>query len=143
MNLTNGEKYLFDTTVFLDKLHKRPVGERLHFQVRYWNVSAGYSIVTETELWRGIKGLWTEEQHIALLKLYRRYFINVTIARNAGIFYRVMRHDLNMQPTAIPGIGDCLIAATAKFYDLRLVSRNTRHMKLFEHFDVKVDVYKS
>jgi predicted nucleic acid-binding protein len=142
MNLIPGNKYLFDTTVFLDLLREREVGRRLHYQARFLRVFVGYSIVTETELWMGIRGLRSEGQHIEILKPYTRYFVNVTIARDAGRFWEELRNKDNLQGKNLPDVGDCLIAATARFYRLRLVSKNTRHMPKFEKFGVVVDLYE-
>lgn len=143
MKLIPGNKYLFDTTVFIDMLRKRSAGLDLLHQSRYADVFVAYSIISEMELWVGITSHWTEEQHIAVLRPYRRFNINVTIARNAGRFQRELRHTYKVQKGSVPGVGDCLIAATAQFYDLRVVTRNGRDFHLFEHFGVQVDEYIS
>ena len=60
MNLIPGNKYLFDTTVYIDLFHGRETGKRLHYQARFMEISVGYSIITEAELWVGIRGFHTE-----------------------------------------------------------------------------------
>ena len=142
MNLIPGNRYLFDTTVYIDLLHQRQMGKNLHYQARHLRIFAAYSIITEVELWSYIHGFWTEAQHVIILRPYRRYFLNVTIARDGSRFYAQFKYVDNLQGKKLPGINDCLIAATARFYDLRLVSKNTRHMNLFEQFGVKVDAYE-
>lgn len=142
MNLTPGDKYLFDTSVYIDLIRGRIVGKRLHHQARFLSISVGYSIITETELWLGIVGLRTETQHIEVLKPYKRYFNNVTIARDAGRFFREFSHVDKLQGKALPGVPDCLIAATAKFYNLPLVTKNTQHMPRFSKFGVIIDGYQ-
>jgi predicted nucleic acid-binding protein len=139
INLTPDVGYLFDTSVFIDILRGRKAGKNFHYQVRFLPVFAGDSIVSETELWRGIRGLRTEEEHLIILRAYHRYFINVTIARKAGEYVRDLQHI--HQVKRLHGTIDALIAATAAFYDLTLVSKNTRDMKLFENFGVKVLEY--
>lgn len=141
MNLIAGRRYLFDTTVFLNILWDKPIGRQLFEQSRAATVFVAYSIITETELWRGIMGTWTEAQHVAILRPYQRYFINVTIARTAGVYYRELKHTFKLQKGSIPGLGDCLIAATAHYYDLRVVSNNRRDFHLFRNFGVEVDEY--
>jgi predicted nucleic acid-binding protein len=138
MNLIDGEKYIFDTSVFIDYLRGRTVAKNLHHQVRFRNVSVGYSVITTVELWDGITGMWTEEQHIILLKLYRCYFMNKTIARRAGTFHK----DLKTIVKKVPALPDCIIAATAHYYDLTLVSANSRDMIHFTQFGVKVQIYQ-
>lgn len=140
MNLISGNRYLFDTSVFIDLLRNRTVGKRLHHQRRFYGVFVGYSILTETELWMGIKGLRSESRHKEILKFYRRYFINVTIARNAGMFWRELRSKLDRNE--MPGVPDCLIAATARFHGLRLVTKDANHMPRFSEFGVIVEPYQ-
>lgn len=88
MNLLKGNKYVFDTTVYIDALCGEPkykqLTQKLIFQARFNRIPAGYSIVTELELWRGIKGLWTIEEHEALLRPMRRYPLLVRTAKRAG-----------------------------------------------------------
>lgn len=141
MNLIPGNRYLFDTCVYIDLLHGREIGKSLHNQARYAQISVGYSIITEAELWQGIGGLRTEAQHTDILRAYKRYFMNVTVARNAGRFWRELRHVDKLPKQDMPGLADCLIAATAHYYDLRLVTNNTRHFPVFAKFGVLVDEY--
>jgi len=137
-----GNRYLFDTCVFIEILRNRKPAKDFHYQRRFWQVYVGYSIISETELWKGLKGFRTEHQHLILLKAYRRYFINVTIARNAGLYWQSLYDEFKKNKTPLPPLEDCIIAATAKFYDLRLVTSDTNHMPLFEKFGVVIDTYK-
>lgn len=141
MNLIPGNRYLFDTSVYIDLLRGRSIGRNLHYQTRFGRISVGYSIITEAELWQGIVGLRTETEHTAVLRVYRRYFVNVTIATDAGRFWRELRHEVKLTKEEMPGLADCLIAATAHFYDLRLISKNSRHFPEFRRFGVQVDEY--
>ena len=134
MNLNPRYKYLFDTSVFIDLLRKRPEGKNLVFQAHRLRIPVGYSIITETELWVGITGKWTEHEHKLVLRPFTRYFVNVTIARNTGHFYRETRQKG-------VGLADCLIAATAHYYDLRICTRNEKHFKYFKKFGVEIDAY--
>ena len=140
--LTVGNRYLFDTTVFIGLLRNRKRAKDFHYQKRFLQIFVGYSIITETELWVGMKFPRTESQHTEVLRVYHRYFINVTIARNAGMFMgKFMSDGLSTQQKTLPPITDCLIAATAQFYNLRLVS-NDKHAPLFRQFGVFVDEYQ-
>jgi predicted nucleic acid-binding protein len=139
--LKSGNNYLFDTSVYIDLLRGRKAGIRLHYEARFNQVSVGYSIITEAELWQGIIGLRTEEQHIIALKPYKRYRVNVTIARNAGTYWKVFYFQDKLRNKDLPALPDCLIAATARFYGLYLVSKNTRHASKFKQFGVLVEEY--
>lgn len=138
--LTTTNKYLFDTSVFIEILRNRKPAITLNREKRFAQIFVGYSIITETELWQGMVGSRTIAQHTALLRLYHRYPINVTIARNAGLYWRDFYQN-GLRGRNLPPMADCLIAATAKFHDLRLVSSD-KHCELFQQFGVMVDKYE-
>lgn len=154
--LTSGNRYLFDTTVFIDIIQQKPPATVFYHQTRFDRIFAGYSILSEAELlqWPGIRGLRNEDQEITLVKAYHRYYVNVTISRDAGRFSRKLHTDYailvkelrkqdNKQPQREdqpPGLMDCLIAATAKYYDLILVSSD-QGMGKFRQFEVAVELY--
>lgn len=83
MKLSN-ENYLFDTTVFIDYLRQRQIAQDIFKQVRLNQISVGYSILTESELWAGMKDQENTRLYLDLLKPFRRYPLNTTIARRAG-----------------------------------------------------------
>lgn len=138
MILTMGNKYLFDTTVFIDAMRKRPVARQIIQESLINSIPAGYSIITEAELWSGIRGLRTVEEHIMLLRPFVRYNLNVTIARRAGEFQARLAAS---RPVTMPDIPDCIIAATAEYYDLVICSKNTRHYNMFSLFSIPVLEY--
>lgn len=141
VTLTIGHRYLFDTCVFIDILRNREPAKTFYYQTRFQSIFVGYSLISETELWKGITGLRTEEQHLKILKVYHRYFLNVTIARDAGKYWRQFYHQDGLKGGDLPSMEDCIIAATASFYGLRLLTSNSRHMLLFEPFGITVDIY--
>jgi predicted nucleic acid-binding protein len=132
------DDYLFDTTVFDDYLRGRLVAQSIFQQARMGQITIGYSIITEAELWAGIRPPRTFKEHEDLLRPFKRYFINVTIARRAG----ELRADLaKIKHQRIPGIADCLIAATGEYYGLTVCSRNTRDFTFFTNYAIKVVNY--
>ncbi len=145
IDLTNGTNYLFDTTVFIDAFWKRQIAKKLFYQVRFHDVSAGYSIITEAELWYGINAykFRTVAEHVLLLKPFKRYFVNVTIARRAGDLQRllVQTHRFKRDSDECPSIDDCLIAATGEYYGLTICTRNGRHFDLFRAYGIPVLEY--
>jgi predicted nucleic acid-binding protein len=137
MKLSN-ENYLFDTTVFIDYLRQRQVAHEIFKQVRLNQLSVGYSILTEAELWAGIRGKEDSKNYLDLLKPFKRYTINTIIARRAGL----LRAEIGKQKgQSIPGMVDCLIAATAEYHNLTACSRNTRDFAIFTQFSIKVQQY--
>lgn len=141
MDLKTGNKYLFDTTVYIDALRGRPNGRNLIYQAKFKPISVGYSLITEAELWAGIKGFRTPEQHKILLRPFHRYMVNVTIARRAG-FLR-MTLDTAQKGQQTPSIMDCLIAATAEYYGLTVCSANARDFSRFQLFSIPSLMYKN
>jgi predicted nucleic acid-binding protein len=128
---TPGNKYLFDTTVFLDAIRRRPVARQIMFEARDQQITVGYSILTEAELWAGITGMRTAQEHEILLKPFKRYFLNVTIACRAGQLWASIART---KPDTIPDIADCIIAATAEYYAMGVCTRNKNHFSLLEQF---------
>lgn len=135
-------QYLLDTCVFIDYLRGKPAAREILSEIRTTQAQAGYSIITEAELWAGITAFRTEAEHIALLKPFNRYFVNVTIARRAGELYSrvndLVRGQKGEQPA---GLSDCLIAATADYHALTVWTRNQKHFKHFQHFGINVRFY--
>lgn len=120
--LTAGNKYLLDTTVFINAKRNIGTARQLIFEARTPTIAAGYSIITEAELWFGIRSnnLRTEAEHKILLRPFRRYFVNVAIARRAGLMAGAIHQKTNKR--ILP---DCVIAATAEYYGLIVCTRNT------------------
>jgi predicted nucleic acid-binding protein len=121
------EHYIFDTTVFIDYLKGRPVAQQILRQAQQNGVHVGYSILTEAELWAGIVGKRTEQEHLRLLRLFTRYNLNVAIARQAG---ELKARCIAQKGGRVPSLNDCLIAATADYYGMVVVTRNTSDFSL-------------
>lgn len=144
MTLKIGTKYLFDTAVFIGVLRNRPETRNLLYQARFLGVSVGYSIMTEAELWAGITGLRTEQEHKILLRPFTRYFINVTIAQRAGEIKRILYQQNIRQRTQRPQLPDCIIAATAEYYGLTICTNDSIDFNLFQdHFSIPVQTYQT
>jgi predicted nucleic acid-binding protein len=72
MELNDGD-YLFDTSVFIGALRKNVVAQKLFHEATKPTISIGYSIITEMELWVGLKLPWTIKEHETLLSTCRGY----------------------------------------------------------------------
>ena len=147
MKLAIGNKYLFDTTVYIDVLRGEPkykeIAKDLIFQARFNRVPVGYSIITELELWRGIRGLWTPQQHEVLLRPMRRYPLLMRTAKRAGTIRSLL--DQKAQKNQGPGIIDCVIAATVEYYGLVLITRNAKdYQMIVDHSiaNIQIEDYK-
>ncbi len=141
MILTKGIKYIFDTSVFIGALHNYSPARNLMTQAQSHDIPVGYCIVTETELWAGIRGVWTVEQHKRLLRPFDRYFINVTIARRAGELKSKLAQSgipFNQRPYLM----DCLIAATAEYHHATVCTADKNDFAKFSQFSISVLTYQ-
>jgi predicted nucleic acid-binding protein len=132
MALTAENSYLFDSTVFIEALHRQPVARQIMFEARDKRIPVGYSVITEAELWVGIKPPWTVQEHEILLRPFKRYYINVTIARRGGQLRGLLLAIPQGQRQGLPGLGDCIIAATAEYYGLTVCTRNRSHFEAIQ-----------
>lgn len=113
--------YLLDTTVFIDYLRDIEKAVACFGPIFNGEVSGAFSVITEAELWEGLRR-GEEERHEAILLLLERVDVGRDIARRAG----ELRRDFREQGLSMP---DALIAATAEVVDATLVTRNIRHFQ--------------
>lgn len=124
MILQTTTEHLFDTTVFIGFLREQDTAGQLVSQaVETMTNKVSYSAFTEFELWCGIRGQWTEESHTELLDLFIGRPLSSAILRQASYLYQPFIANAKKQ-VRVPGIGDCVIAATALYYDLVVVTAN-------------------
>jgi len=128
MILKKTTKYLFDTSVFLGYLRNQPIPHDIMKQAAFMSSNIYYSIITDIELWIGIRGKREEVEHIRVLRPFNRYFLNVTIARRAAEIHKTLDFVKN-QPT--PSLPDCILAATAEYHNLTVITKNSSDFKLF------------
>lgn len=113
--------YLLDTTVFVDYLREKEGAEAYFEPIFKGEVSGAFSVITEAELWEGLRS-GEEERHEAILLLLERVDVGKDVARRAGELRRTFK-------TEGLGMPDALIAATAEAVDATLVTRNHRHFE--------------
>lgn len=109
---------LFDTNCLIDIYHGR---ERIrsHFQAVTTGQVNGYlSVITEAELWRGLR-TGEVERHDMLINRFMVLPLHSEAARLAGIWMQQYWHS---------GLGwmDAFITATAKITNLTLLTRDKR-----------------
>ncbi len=126
-------EYLFDSTVLIDYL-------RGHSSVHpYIGIildqprMVAYSVMTEAELWAGVRDQQDEQRHKDALSRMKRLGVSSKVARMAGGFYG--RH--KTQGLSLP---DAIIAATARVYRKTLVTRNTKHFELLRD-EISLEFY--
>lgn len=111
---------LFDTSVFIDHLRgQNRVATQLILAAVKGEHPAAFSIVTDAELWAGVKTPQDDHNYRLLLGKLSRLPITLPIARLAGKYRRI--HQINLI--------DALIAATAEIYALPVYTRNAEHFQ--------------
>lgn len=114
---------LFDTTVFIDYLRGKDVARGLMNPVIDKQREAAISVISDFELWCGVKDIKDEKRHKLLIWNFRRFQLNSTIARHAGELARPFFKEKNKSI----GMSDFLIAATAEYYEADILTRNPKH----------------
>lgn len=117
--------YLLDTTVIIDYFIGIAPAKTYIEAIQQGQAIAYFSVVTEAELWTGLR---SEEElllHEAVLSYMHRIPVDKEVARKSG--------DLKKQ-YGRKGLSlvDALIAATAILNDLTLVTCNQKHFKPLE-----------
>lgn len=115
-------EYLFDSTVLIDNFRGKQAVNPFVQPVLAGTAVVCFSVITEAELWAGIKSPREQARYDALLALMKRVAVNKRIARVAGQLYGKYRH----QGLSLP---DAIIAATARVYKKTLLTRNTKHFE--------------
>jgi predicted nucleic acid-binding protein len=117
------DRYLFDTNILIDYWRKsRPAAIVWVERLLDDDISAGISMITEMEMWAGIRNLKEERDHKIFLAKFRRYKFNVTVARRTGSLIR----QLELRKDQKFRIPDLIIAATAEYYRAGLVTTNPK-----------------
>jgi predicted nucleic acid-binding protein len=116
--MSRPREQFFDTTALVDIYRGRAESEPLFDAVVAARLKPYISVLTEAEIWRGVK-LEEMELHEALLSRFVVIPLQSEMARLAGAW---------MQRYAASGLGwmDALIAATAKSAGLPLLTRDHR-----------------
>ncbi|RLJ70730.1 hypothetical protein BCF55_1012 [Hydrogenivirga caldilitoris] len=113
--------YLIDTDVCVDFLRGADYARDLILKL-FDNEEVYVSILTRYEL---LKGAFTKKHMSAVedfLNSFETFFLNRDIVNVAAEFYRKYRK----KGVTLADI-DCLIMATAKVHELKIVTRNVKH----------------
>ena len=112
---------LYDTCVFVHHYLESSVeASRLISEAISRKPMAGFSIITEAELWVGVRNYKEEKRRRMTLRNLRRLALTVPIARQAG---EIRRNNLSIK------LPDAIIAATAIYHSIPLYTNNTDDFK--------------
>ena len=145
MILNPQDNYLLDTTFFSDLLDQQDLGITIEELERFGEARSGYSIITLAELCAKPVNDAQLKLREQLLQLFICYHPTENDARQAGEFHRSFLDQHRRSPHSrrqdVPGITDCLIAATARANQLTWYTRDERHGPLFRAAGVPVTTY--
>ncbi len=120
---------IFDTGVFIDFRRNFPgsrAGEWITAAIS-GNIAGSVSLITDLELWIGAVKPEDKISHKKLLREFRRLDITLAIGRRAADLVRPHWKD-RTYPRKLP---DCIIAATAEYYRLDILTTNPKdYLKL-------------
>lgn len=120
--------YLFDTSVILSFFHNNSPGAADYIRrVQERQIVASLSAITYYEIWRGVH---TERQLRQLKTLLRPYSIQAFSKQTARVAAEIYKSFSDKQQ-ARQLSHDILIAATAEYYHLTIVTTNIKHFELF------------
>jgi tRNA(fMet)-specific endonuclease VapC len=123
---------LLDTCFFIDHLKgKTPETAEIFKQVSSGKITAGFSIITDVELWAGVRDKSDERRHKILLRDLYRYPLTVVISHQAGDLLQ------RYKKAGFDDPGDAIIAATALKYHLPVYTRNVKHFRLVPGLSVE------
>lgn len=117
-------RYLLDTNILIGYWrNSNPAAIVWVERVLDDEISGGISLITEMEMWRGVRNPKEERDHKIFLAKFRRYQFNVSVARRAGSLIR----QLDLRKDEEYRIPDLIIAATAEYYRAGIVTTNPKH----------------
>ena len=146
MILKPTDNYLFDTTVFIDSYRGRTGGRRIIRQSREREIRVSYSFITFLEMRIHQLEDWNRSDPFQLLRNFVMLGLNPEILDLADHYEQALKaaNRARRRQLSLPGIGDCVIAATAYTNQLRVVTRNRRHFGQFRDvpdYAIEVELY--
>lgn len=118
---------LYDSTVLIDYLRGNPI-VREYVQILLDQPrTVAFSVITEAELWAGVRNRADEQRHRDVLSRMKRLTVSSRVARLGGQYYGQYRQQGL-------SLADALIAATAQVHKRTLVTRNAKHFKVVQQY---------
>ena len=125
--------YLADSTLLLDYYRKSDQAKQYIEKIQSGEITVSISVITEGEIWVGIKNENELFFWMALLEFVERIEVNSEIARKAGEIYKNYGHYMGKENKEdFRFMGDAYIAATCHLLNRTLITRNYKHFKQLE-----------
>jgi len=116
---------ILDTDVLIDHFHGHQAALDFIVESLASGETLALSVVTVSELLSGMRS-GEEARTERLLAMFVVLDVNVTIARTAGAYLQQYRRTHQLE------LGDALIAATARFHQAEIATRNFKHYPMPE-----------
>ena len=117
---------MYDTSAFIDYLKEHPIAIQ-HFEpIRTGREPVFCSVITETELWAGIRSSNEELEIVVVLSKFNLLPLTSSIARLAGNLLRS-----KSRPERSAHFGDALIAASAIEVGEPILTADRRSERVF------------
>ena len=130
-------EYLADSTLLLDYYRKSDQAKHFFDKMISGDINLCISVITESEIWVGIKDYREERYWITLLESIECIEVNSNIAREAGEIYKYYGHYMGKgSVNDFRGMNDAYIAATCSLLNKTLITRNYKHFKQLEERDI-------
>ena len=146
MILKPTNRYLLDTTVFIDSYRRRPIGRQIIRQSLEEEIHASYSFITFLEMRIHLLEDWDRSEQFRVLRSYAMLGLNPEILDLADHYENVLQAANRTRRRRLPEPGkmDYIIAATAYTNQLHVVTRNRRHFGQFRdvpNYAIEVELY--
>ncbi|HEY5791088.1 MAG TPA: type II toxin-antitoxin system VapC family toxin [Gammaproteobacteria bacterium] len=122
-----GRGWLIDSDVLIDFLRGRADAAA---SLEGLEGRLALSAVTVAELYAGVRNGEERTTLDAFVELFEVLPVDRVVAEAGGLYRR------DFGPSHGTGLGDALIAATARHHDLALVTRNRKHFPMLEQVHV-------
>lgn len=138
--------YIADTNLLIDYYRGVDKAKEYIQKLKSGEIKLAVSVVTETEIWIGIKD---DEELLKWVNLLDEFFesvdVNSNIARKAGEIWKEFGHYMGKTSDAdFRNIPDAFIAATCNILDRTLITANVKHfIQLIERGILKCERYKT
>jgi len=118
-------RYLFDSDIIIDILRNDIYIKNYVKKLKIKNPNFFYSPVSKAEIFAGAFKYETDKINL-FFNQFKCIQVTDIIGEKAGLFLNQYRKSHNI------GLGDALIAATAFYYNLYLLTRNIKHYPMSE-----------
>ena len=130
-------EYLVDTNLLFDYYRGNKSAKNYFDMLKEGKVKFSISVITESEIWCGIKDDVELLYWLALIDQVECINVDSKIARKAGDIFKKYGHYMGKtKKNDYRFMGDAFIAATAHVCDLKLLTANIKHFKQLESRDI-------